>query len=273
MKRDLQGLTVLITGASSGIGKAIALEYAARGATVAALARRADRLADLADCIHQRGGACLPLEGDVTVDGSLEIAVTKTLEAYGRIDVAIANAGFGVSGEFLELGLEDYRRQFETNVFGVMRTVTATIPALEASRGRLALIGSVSSYVTVRGTTAYAMSKHAVRSLAEGLAFELAERGISVTLVAPGYVESEIRHVDNKGHRHDRARDPLPSWLVMKSEVAARQIVRAVQARRSEIVITVHGKIVVAIRNHLAWLYRFAGYRMPSFSRKPKAGN
>ena len=166
MAADSPGV-VFITGASSGIGEALAREWARRGADLALAARRVDRLERLAaelEAQHARRPLVIPC--DVTRDGDLERAVARTLEAFGRLDVAVANAGFGVVGPVASLTLEDYRRQFETNVFGVLRTVYATLPALRASRGRLAIIGSVSGYLGMPGTSAYAMSKFAVRALA-----------------------------------------------------------------------------------------------------------
>ena len=120
--------TVLITGASSGIGAALAREFARQGADLVLLARRTDRLTALAAELERQGRRALALTGDVTVDGDLERAVAETRAKLGRLDVAVANAGFGVVGPVERLTLDDYRRQFETNVFGVLRTVHAALP-------------------------------------------------------------------------------------------------------------------------------------------------
>jgi NAD(P)-dependent dehydrogenase (short-subunit alcohol dehydrogenase family) len=192
--------------------------------------------------------------GDVTVDGDLERATAEARAAFGRIDVVVANAGFGVVGPVERLGLDDYRRQFETNVFGVLRTVHATLADLKASRGRLAIIGSVSGHLATPGSSPYAMSKFAVRALAEALGHELAPAGVAVTLVSPGFVESEIRRVDNEGVLRAQAPEPIPAWLVVPVERAARTIVRAVARRRREIVVTGHGKVAVWLQRHVPWL-------------------
>jgi short-subunit dehydrogenase len=190
----------------------------------------------------------------VTVDGDLERVVAATRAAFGRIDVVIANAGFGVVGPVEHLALEDYRRQFETNVFGVLRTVHATLGDLKASHGRLAIIGSVSGHVATPGSSPYAMSKFAVRALAEALGHELSRDGVAVTLVSPGFVESEIRRVDNTGVLRTDSPEPIPAWLVVPVERAARTIVRAVARRRREIVVTGHGKLAVFLQRHTPWL-------------------
>jgi NAD(P)-dependent dehydrogenase (short-subunit alcohol dehydrogenase family) len=157
-------------------------------------------------------------------------------------------------GRVDRLALDDYRRQFETNVFGVLRTIHAALPDLERTRGALVLVGSVSGHVGVPGTSAYAMSKFAIRGLAQSLRHELGARGISVVLVSPGYVVSEIYQVDNHGVRHPETRDPIPAWLRMDVDRAAREIVRAVARGRAESVITTHGKLIVFAQRHMPWL-------------------
>src|SRR5207253_2181190 len=229
------GHVVFITGASSGIGAALAREFARAGADVALTARRVERLERLAAELVAAGRRALVAPADVTVDGDLERAVARTRAALGPIDVAVANAGFGVTGPVESLTLEDYRTQFETNVFGVLRTVYATLEDLKKTRGRLVIMGSVSGHVAVPGGSAYAMSKFAVRAFAESLGHELVPHGVTVTLVSPGFVESEIRQVDNRGVWHPEPREPLPRRLVMPTARAARQVVRAV-ARRGEAV-------------------------------------
>ena len=248
------GQAVFITGASSGIGAALAREFARRGADVALAARRTERLDALAEDVRRSGGRALAVACDVTKDGDVERAVAATRAAFGRLDVVVANAGFGVVGDVARLTLDDYRRQFETNVFGVLRTVWASLDDVKRARGRVVIIGSVSGHLATAGSTPYAMSKFAVRALAEALGHEVARDGVSVTLISPGFIESEIRRVDNAGRLSDAAPDPVPSWLVMSAERAARQIVNAVARRRREAVITGHGRAAVFLTRHASWL-------------------
>ena len=254
---QLQGKVAFITGASSGIGAAMAREFARRGANVVLLARRWERLEALALEVRARGRGALTIRCDVTSDGDLEAAVEKTLEKYGRIDWVVANAGFGVAGAVHKLELDDYRRQFETNIFGVLRTVQATREALIASRGAIAVMGSVMSYVSLAVSSPYSMSKHAVRALAASLRAEMARHGVGVTLLAPGFVESEISHVDNQGRYKEGSRDRIPDWLRMNTDKAAVKLVKGVLKRKPVVVITGHGKLFVFIERHFPWLIRF----------------
>jgi len=247
----LTGRVALITGASSGIGAALAREFSARGAMVALAARRADRLRTLAAELGEANGRALGLVCDVTREGDLERSVNATRLAFGRIDIVVANAGFAVRGRLDTLALEDYRRQFETNVLGVLRTIIAGLEELKRTRGCLVLMGSVSSYLALPAGSAYAMSKFAVRALAEALREELAPQQIGVTLVCPGFVESEIYEIDNQGVRRPGTPRRVPRRLVMSTGRAARQIVDAVARRRPEIVVTGHGRLAVLLQRHV----------------------
>ena len=249
------GQAVLITGASSGIGAALAHQFAAEGADVALLARRRDRLEALAAEIQKTGRRAAVIACDVSRNGDLERAAGEARAAFGKIDVVVANAGFGVVGPLDTLSLEDYRRQLETNLFGVLRTVYATLEDLKRTRGRLVLVGSVSGHLGVPGSTAYTMSKFAVRGLAQALGHELAAHGVAVTLISPGFVESELAQVDNRGvYRPAARRRPIPRLIVMSAERAARKIVTAVARRRRETVITGFGKVAVFLQRHVPWL-------------------
>jgi short-subunit dehydrogenase len=247
----------MVTGASSGIGAALAREFARLGADLVVAARRLPLLRDRAADLEATGRRALAVACDVTEEGAVERAVQRALETFGRLDVVVANAGFGIVGPFERLTLDDYRRQFETNVFGVLRTAQAALPALRATRGTLAIIGSVSGHVPTPGVSAYAMSKAAVHALAASLRAEVLAHGVAVVLVSPGFVESEIRQVDNRGVHHREARDPAPPWLVMPADRAARAIVRAVARRRREVIITWYGKLAVWLARHLPAVVAF----------------
>jgi short-subunit dehydrogenase len=256
----------LITGASSGIGAELARELARQGAEVALLARRTDRIEALAkEIAGSTGRRALAVVCDVTNDESVIAAVARVREGLGAPTVVIANAGFGVVGTVESLGLDDYRRQIDTNVFGVLRTVHAALPDLKASRGRLVLMGSVAGYVSTPGASPYAMTKFALRALAQSLRHELRKAGVTVTLISPGYVDSEIRQVDNRGTFHPRASDPVPRWIRMRTDAAARQMVDAIAKRKREAVITRLGKVIVFVQRHMPWVLdgviRVAGIR------------
>lgn len=254
---------VLITGASSGIGEEMAWQLSQVGAKLTLAARRRRLLDALSQRITESGKTRpLVVECDVTRDGDPERAVAETAKVFGKLDVVIANAGFGVVGPLRKLSLPDYRRQLETNVFGVLRTIYAALPEIERARGNVVIIGSVSGWAASPGASPYAMSKFAVRALANSITPELRLAGVKVTLISPGFVASEIRQVDNQGNLHEGAADPIPAWLVVDTESAVRQILRAVAKGKREAIITGHGKALVALERFAPWILRAVGRKM-----------
>jgi NAD(P)-dependent dehydrogenase (short-subunit alcohol dehydrogenase family) len=273
-----RGKSVLITGASSGIGEELALQLAQSGAQLTLAARRTDRLENLAQKIAgqgteetgetQRNTRPIVVECDVTRDGDLERAVAESVRAFGKLDVAFANAGCGVVAPLKKLTLEDYRRQFETNVFGVLRTIYAALPELEKTKGNLAIIGSVSGWVSTPGASPYSMSKFALRALANAIAPELRPTGITVTLLSPGFVASEIRRIDNQGIYHEHAKDPISPRMVVPTPKAVREILRAVARGKREQIVTGHGKVIVAIQRYAPWILRTGTSRVATIRTK-----
>jgi short-subunit dehydrogenase len=272
MKGRFSGTVTFITGASSGIGAALAREIARQGGDLALAARREERLRTVSEEIRGMSRRALALTCDVTRDGDVEQAAAKVREAFGRIDYVIANAGFGVIGKFDKLALEDFRRQFETNVFGVLRTVKATQGDLIASSGCLAIIGSINGYIAQPGLSAYSMSKFALLGLADSLRHELRPQGVGVVHIAPGFIDTEIRKVDNQGVYHPEARDRVPSRLRMPAEKAARQIADAILKRRNNRVITGLGKVSVFLQRHFPALISFVVSRIELQGKRHEDG-
>lgn len=249
--------SVLITGASSGIGAELARQLGQAGAHLTLTARRVELLDALARRLAEAGAPQpLVVACDVTRDGDVERAVAEATRRWGKLDIVFANAGFGVVGAFRDLSVDDYRRQFETNVFGVLRTVSAALPEIEKTNGNVVIIGSVAGWTSSPNASPYAMSKFALRAFANAITPELAPRGVRVTLISPGFVDSDIRRVDNRGSLHADAPEPVPRWLVVPTEKAVRQILRAVARGQAEAIITGHGKVLVAIERFLPWLSR-----------------
>ncbi len=181
--------TVLVTGTSTGIGEATARRLASGGWTVYAGVRKqadADRLAASISGVR-------PLILDVVEPDHIAAAVERIRdEQGGRLDGLVNNAGIGVGGPVELLPDEDWRRVFEVNFFGPVALTRAFIPAVRAAKGRMVLVGSVAGRVTAPTLIPYASTKHALRSLAEGLRHELRDQGVKVTLVEPGEVITAI---------------------------------------------------------------------------------
>jgi NAD(P)-dependent dehydrogenase (short-subunit alcohol dehydrogenase family) len=251
MKRRFVDQVVWITGASSGIGRAVALAFAAEGARVAVSARRSDRLQKVVGEIEAAGSEAKAVACDVRDDEQVEAAVEAVVRRFTRLDVVLANAGFSVAGKVEDLRGEDWRRQLETNVVGTAMTVRSALPHLRQTGGRIGLVGSVSGFIHLPKLAAYNASKAAVRALGQTLAIELHGSGVSCTTVHPGFVDSEIARVDNLGRFDPSREDRRPRNLMWSAERAAAVIVDALYHRRRELVFSGHGKVGAFIGRHL----------------------
>ena len=246
-----------ITGGGSGIGEAMAIEYGSRGSTVAVSGRRIEPLEETVRAIEEVGGRGIVAPCDVTDVDELRTTVDDVVDRVGGLDVAVANAGYSVSGDFLELEADAWRGQLETNVVGLAMTARFALPHLKERDGRLALMGSVAGTVGLPENGPYSASKFAVRGIGQTLTAELAGTGVSCTTLMPGFVESDIGRVDNQGDYHPDWEDRRPRKLMWPADRAARSMVRAIDRRRSEAVITGHGKVVTFLANHAPRLMQF----------------
>ncbi|MCB0356544.1 MAG: SDR family NAD(P)-dependent oxidoreductase, partial [Bdellovibrionales bacterium] len=184
----------------------------------------------------------------------LDKAVEMAVEKFGKIDVVYANAGFGVAGRFSKLVTEDYKRQFDVNVIGVLDTVYSCLDQVIKNQGQIVLMGSVNSHVSEPKKTPYCMSKFAIKALADGLFWEMQPLGVAVTLISPGIVESEIRQVDRFGKYDAEAKDPAPKNLLLDTVSAANQIIEAIYKRKKEQIVTLHGKMAVYANRYMPFL-------------------
>jgi NAD(P)-dependent dehydrogenase (short-subunit alcohol dehydrogenase family) len=186
--------SVLITGATDGLGKAAALLLAERGYRVFAAGRSPEKRAQLEAIAREKKLPLEAIELDVCNDESVHAAVNHVLAKAGVIDVLINNAGIGYMGTIEDLQIEDWRRQFETNVFGVLRVTRAALPSMrERRRGRILMMSSVAGLVTVPAQGAYSSSKHALEGLTNALRLEMFPFGIEVILIEPGYIPTGMQ--------------------------------------------------------------------------------
>lgn len=215
---------IIITGASDGIGRALALHYAARGARLLLVARRADRLQAVADQLRTLDGDAEVLAADVSLPGTAERIVTAATEAFGGFDTVIMNAGRGGPMFVDAFDVEEGERVTAVNYVAVMRMLGAVLPVMRTSgRGTIVAVSSLAGYRGMPGSGAYNASKAAVRVLMESIRTELRGSGINVVTIAPGFVRTAMT-----------AQNEFAMPFLMEPEEAARRIARAIDARRSE---------------------------------------
>lgn len=188
---SFQGLRVLLTGASSGIGREFALRLAQRGARVALVARREDELERLAGEIRTGGGEALVLRCDVAERAQAEAACRRALEVFGGVDLLVNNAGYGHHRSFLEWDVEDMERMMRVNYFGALYFTKALLPRMiENRRGWIVFVSSVAGRISTPEESAYAATKFALSGLASALSIEVEPAGVHVLTVHPGVIRT-----------------------------------------------------------------------------------
>ena len=235
-----RGKTVVITGASSGIGKAMAYSCAAQGARVALVSRRCDELRAIADEINAKGGEALTVPCDVGRKETVFQSVELILEHFGSIDILVNNAGYGGKRPFSEWPIEDIEKMMRTNYLGAVYWTKAVLPYfLEKKSGWLVFISSVAGKIGVPGESAYCASKFAMAGLAESLSMELEDDGIHVLTVCPATVKTPFF-----GEEALRLMPEVARNMMIEPEVLVRSIDKALKRGKREI--TVPSKIGVA---------------------------
>ena len=213
---ELSGKAVAITGASSGIGEATALTLAKAGASVALGARRKDRIDELAARIEDEGGTAVALEVDVSDEAAARGFIEAAHERLGRLDTLVNNAGVMLLGPVEQADSEDWRTMINVNLLGLMYCTHAALPImLGQESGDIVNISSVAGRFARAGNAVYAATKFGVGAFSEGLRNEVTERGVRVTLIEPGFVDTELQS-HNTGEvletleaMREHLRDPL----------------------------------------------------------------
>jgi short-subunit dehydrogenase len=239
-----QDKTVMVTGASSGIGRGLALELSRRGAKLGLIARRAEKLAELVWEIEATNGKAIALPADVMDVNSLAAAATQLRSTFGPIDVLIANAGVGATVDAAELKGSTVAGVINVNVLGAANSVEAVVPEMvQRGSGQLVVISSLAAYRGLPKSAAYCASKAAVSAFFESLRLDLKPRGIDVTIIHPGFIKTPLT-----AGRHAQ----MP--FLMELEDAVQKIISAIEKRKKS----------YAFPWQLASIVR-AGMLMPNF--------
>jgi short-subunit dehydrogenase len=235
---------VVLTGASEGIGREMALQLAAQGAWLALAARDAAKLENVAAECRARGGRAVAVRTDVADQAQCRALVDRAVQEFGRIDTLVNNAGVSMWARFDEVtDLEPFHRMMQVNYFGSLYCTHAALPHLKQTRGRIVGISSLTGRAGVPTRSGYAATKHAMAGFFDSLRIELADSGVTVTMVYPGFVSTGIRShaFGPDGRMLDSS--PVKESEVMTPEECARQSIDAMAARKRELIMTMRGKV------------------------------
>jgi short-subunit dehydrogenase len=247
-RRAIRGARILITGASQGIGRCLAVEAAKRGALVLAAARSAELLNELAREVRLCDGRIVTLSADVTSARDRRAMVEAARKHFGGLDVLVNNAGIGATGHFAEASPERLRKIMEVNFFGLTETTRAFLPLLK--QGRQPAIVNVSSIAGKRAIPArseYSASKFAVQGFSQALRAELAKDGIEVLVISPGLTQTNF----SKNMLEQKAKMAIDHMRGMSAEDVARATLRAIERGRNDIVLTFKAKLIALVNRFL----------------------
>ena len=237
----MKNKVVIITGASSGIGKALAFEFARRGAKIVAASRSGVSDPEL----FKISADILDVRTDVTIESDCENLVQKAIEKFGRIDILINNAGISMRALFSEVDLDVLRQLMATNFWGTVYCTKFALPYLLESRGSLVGVSSVAGYKGLPGRTGYSASKFAMQGLLEVIRIENMKKGLHVLIACPGFTASNIRKTALSKDGTAQGETPLDEGRLMTAQQVAVHIIHAIETKKERLILTTQGKMTV----------------------------
>ena len=239
----MHGKVVIITGASSGIGKALAFEFAKRGAKIVLASRSGVSDPELLKISSE----VLDLRIDVTKESDCISLVEKTMEKFGLIDILVNNAGISMRALFSEVDLDVIRRLMDTNFWGTVYCSKYALPHLLESKGSLVGVSSIAGYKGLPGRTGYSASKFAMQGFLEVIRIENMKKGLHVLIACPGFTASNIRNVALSKDGTSQGETPLDEGKLMSANEVARKIAEAIEKKKDRIILTTQGKMTVLL--------------------------
>ncbi|MFR9503205.1 MAG: SDR family oxidoreductase [Rikenellaceae bacterium] len=230
--KSQKGKVVIVTGASSGIGEALAHEYAAAGAKVVLAARQEDKLKTIVAQIEAAGGSAIYAVCDVVEAIECEAVVAKAVEAYGKIDILICNAGLSMRALFDDVDLSVLRRLMDVNFWGTVNCVKYALPYLQASKGSIVGVSSVAGLHGLPARTGYSASKYAMTGFLETIRIENLKKGLHVMIACPGFTASNVRFSALTADGSSQGETPRAEEKMMTSEQVANIIMRDTAKRK-----------------------------------------
>ncbi len=242
---DMKDKVVLITGGSSGIGKALALHFGQKGSKVVITGRNEDKLKEVAQALDAQQTENLCLRLDVAVEEDHKEMVKATLKAFGRIDILINNAGISMRALFEDIDLKVFKQVMDINFNGTLYATKHCLPHILKSQGSIVGISSINGYRGTPARTAYSASKYAMNGFFEALRTELLHQGVHVLVACPGFTSSNIRNAALTADGSQQGTSPRDEDKMMSAEEVAQGIYKAICKRKRDVIFTMQGKLAV----------------------------
>lgn len=247
----LKDKVVIITGASSGIGRACALAFAEQGCKLALAARDMAKLEAVAGECRAKGVGVVALPTDVAKEEDCKRLVDETLAAYSRIDILINNAGMSMRALFEDTEISVLKRLMDVNFWGTVYCTKYALPSLLENKGSVVGISSIAGFKGLPARTGYSASKFAMNGFLETLRIENRRKGLHVLICAPGFTASNIRNTALTRDGSSQAESPLDESKLMQPEEVAQAIIKAIRKRKPMLILSTIGKLTVLINKFL----------------------
>lgn len=236
---------VIVTGASSGIGKATALRFAQKGAHLVLAARSVAKLNILSEQLTPFGVEVLIVPTDVSIEADCKNLMDKALEKFGRIDVLVNNAGISMRAAFADIELDVLKKVMDVNFWGTVFCTRYAMASILKSKGSIVGVSSIAGYKGLPGRTGYSSSKFAMHGFLESVRIENLKKGIHVLIACPGFTASNIRNTALDANGSVQGETPRDEQKMMQPEEVAKAMVAAVEKRKDRLTLTANGKLTV----------------------------
>jgi len=255
MSKSYKDKVVIITGASSGIGEALAKEFSQREAKVVIAARSFEKLTKLAEQLHNDSIEILPVKTDVSQESDCRELIRKSIEKFGKIDILINNAGISMRALFEEVEIEVMKKVMDINYWGMVYCTKYALSSILEQKGTVVGVSSIAGFKGLPGRVGYSSSKFAMHGFLEVLRTENMKKGLHVLLACPGFTSTNIRKTALDKDGTAQGETPRDEGNMMTAEEVAKRIADAITKRKRSLVLTTQGKLTVFLNKFIpSWV-------------------
>jgi short-subunit dehydrogenase len=269
MRKLFKDKVVIITGASSGIGEAIARTFALNGSKVVLAARTEPRLSEITNDIKSSGGEAFYVKTDVSIESDCKNLIIKTIEKYSGIDILVNNAGLSMRASFIDVDTKVLHRLMDVNFWGTVYCTKYALPYILERKGTLIGVSSVAGFHGLPGRTGYSASKFAMHGLLETIRIENLKKGLHVMIIAPGFTSTEIRKHALTADGQEQGESPLQEQDLMSPQYVADWVLKGIRKKKRNKLLTWDGKLTALFQRIVPDLVDWAYYY--EMSKEPKS--
>jgi short-subunit dehydrogenase len=269
MNKLFKDKVVIVTGASSGIGEAIAREFALNGSKVVLAARTESKLSAITKDIINSGGKAFFVKTDVSIESNCKLLIEKTIEKYCQIDILVNNAGLSMRAAFIDVDLLVLHKLMNVNFWGTVYCTKYALPYLIERKGSLIGVSSVAGFHGLPGRTGYSASKFAMHGFLETIRIENLKKGLHVMIIAPGFTSTEIRKHALTANGNEQGDSPLNESTLMSPGYVAKWVLKGIRKKKRNKLLTWDGRLTALFQRIIPTVVDWAYYH--EMSKEPES--